>query len=141
ANNRVVDDTYPYYITNEWLNGYRAQRIRDLLTSKGKLALSDMAGIQADQYSLPAAEIVPHFLKLESNSVLEKTALDVLRNWNYVLAPDSIGAAIYSMALFKLERIVFSAMLGDEETLIHGYLGVSTSFVALSNGYVCRVKR
>src|SRR5579883_2219627 len=40
ANNRVVDDNYPYYITNEWLNGYRAQRIRDLLTSKGKLALS-----------------------------------------------------------------------------------------------------
>ncbi|HLQ10992.1 MAG TPA: penicillin acylase family protein, partial [Ktedonobacteraceae bacterium] len=43
ANNRVVDDSYPYYITNEWLNGYRAQRIRDLLTSKQKLSLSDMA--------------------------------------------------------------------------------------------------
>ncbi|HBE26836.1 MAG TPA: penicillin acylase family protein, partial [Ktedonobacter sp.] len=49
ANNRVVDDSYPYYITNEWLNGYRAQRIRDLLTSKGKLAPEDMVAIQGDQ--------------------------------------------------------------------------------------------
>lgn len=75
ANNRVVDDSYPHYITNEWLNGYRAQRIRDLLTSKGKLALSDMANIQADQYSLPAVEIVPHFLQLPGDSALEKAAL------------------------------------------------------------------
>jgi len=43
ANNRVVDDDYPYYITHEWRNGYRAQRIRDLLTGKGKLSPADMA--------------------------------------------------------------------------------------------------
>src|SRR5436309_3712006 len=94
ANNRVVDDSYPHYITHEWLNGYRAQRIRDLLTSKGKLALSDMATIQADQYSLPATEIVPHILKLKGDSELETAALAVLRSWNYILAPDSISSAI-----------------------------------------------
>ena len=140
ANNRVVDDTYPHYITHEWLNGYRAQRIRDLLTSKGKLALSDMATIQADQYSLPATEIVPHFVKLKGNSELEAAALSVLRNWNYILAPDSAGAAIYSLVLFKLERIVFNAMLGDEETLMHSYLGVGTTILALQNGYSSRSK-
>ena len=140
ANNRVVDDNYPYYITNEWLNGYRAQRIRDLLTSKGKLALSDMATIQADQYSLPAVEIVPHMLKLQADTKPEKDALDALRTWNYMLAPDSAGAAIYSAFLFKLERIVFSAMLGDEETLIHNYLGVGTTILALQNGYASRSK-
>jgi penicillin amidase len=140
ANNRVVDDSYPYYITNEWLNGYRAQRIRDLLTSKGKLALSDMASIQADQYSLPAVEIVPHILKIKPDSALEKDALDVLRTWDYILAPGSAGAAIFSMFLFKLERIVFSAMLGDEETLIQNYLGVGTTILALQNGYASRSK-
>ena len=140
ANNRVVDDTYPYYITNEWRNGYRAQRIRDLLTSKGKLALSDMANIQADQYSLPAVEIVPHILKLKGDTALEKSALDVLRTWNYILAPDSAAAAIYTMFLFKLERIVFGAWLGDEETLMHSYLGVSTTVLALENCYSSRSK-
>jgi penicillin amidase len=140
ANNRVVDDNYPYYITHEWLNGYRAQRIRDLLTSKGKLALSDMANIQADQYSLPAVEIVPHILKIQSDSALEKDALDVLRTWDYILAPGSAGAAIYSMFLFKLERIVFNVMLGDEETLVQNYLGVGMTILALTNGYTSRSK-
>lgn len=140
ANNRVVDDAYPYYITNEWLNGYRAQRIRDLLTSKGKLALSDMANIQADYYSLPAVEIVPHILKLHSDSALEKAALDVLRFWNYILAPDSAGAAIYTMFLCKFERIVFSAMLGEEESLLLSYLGMGSTILALQNGYASRSK-
>src|SRR6266581_558552 len=99
ANNRVVDDDYPYYITNEWLNGYRAQRIRDLLTSKGKLAPEDMAKIQGDQYALPAVEIVPHMLKIQSNVALEKAALNILRTWKYVLAPDSAAAAIYATFL------------------------------------------
>ena len=139
ANNRVVNDDYPYYITNEWRNGYRAQRIRDLLTSKGKLALSDMATIQGDQYALPAVEIVPHILKLSTDTRREK-ALDVLRTWDYVLRPDSAGAAIYTTFLRKLERLVFSAMLGDDEILISTYLGVGSSIMSLENSYSSRSK-
>jgi penicillin amidase len=140
ANNRVVDDSYPYYITNEWLNGYRAQRIRDLLTSKGRLAPSDMAAIQSDQYSLPAVEIVPHILKIQPTTPTEQAALDILRTWNYILAPDSAGAAIYTAFLWRLERMVFSAILGDEETLLHSYLGVGTTILAPQNGYASRSK-
>ncbi len=140
ANNRVVDDTYPYYITNEWLNGYRAQRIRDLLTSKGKLKLEDMARIQGDQYSLPAVEIVPHMLRVQGATPLEKAALDVLRTWNFVLAPDSVPASIYETFLNKLEGIVFGAMFGDDETIIHHYLGKGATILSLTNGYASRSK-
>jgi len=140
ANNRVVDDDYPYYITNEWLNGYRAQRIRDLLTSKGKLAPTDMALIQGDQYALPAVEIVPHILSLQTSAPLEKAALDVLRTWNYILAPASVGAAIYATFLHKFQVIVFGAMFGDDETLVHGYLGRGSSILAPINGYASRSK-
>ena len=140
ANNRVVDDTYPYYITNEWLNGYRAQRIRDLLTSKGKLALEDMARIQGDQYSLPAVEIVPHILRVQGTTPLEKAALDLLRTWNYVLAPDSVPASIYVTFLNKLEGIVFGTMFGDDETIIHHYLGKGATILSLTNGYASRSK-
>jgi len=141
ANNRVVNDDYPYYITNEWLNGYRAQRIRDLLTSKApgeKLALSDMARIQGDQYSLPAVEIVPHMLKIQTGAALEKAAQDILRTWNYVLAPGSAGAAIYAMFLRKLELIVFGALLGEDEALLSSYLGVGSTLLSLTNGHLSR---
>jgi penicillin amidase len=140
ANNRVVDDSYPYYITNEWLNGYRARRIRDLLTSKKKLSLSDMATIQSDQYSLPAVELAPHLLKVTPTTPVEKAALETLRTWNYVLAADSAGAAMYSSFLFKLERIVFGAMLGDEEVVLQNYLGIGTTVLNPQNGYTSRGK-
>ena len=143
ANNRVVNDDYPYYITNEWLNGYRAQRIRDLLTGKAavdKLTPADMARIQSDQYALPAVEIVPHMLKIQTDVPLEKAALEVLQTWNYNLAPDSIGAAIYATFLIKLELIVFSVLLGDDEALLQGYQGVGATILALQNGYSSRSK-
>jgi penicillin amidase len=140
ANNRVVDDSYPYYITHEWLNGYRAQRIRDLLTAKGKLSLSDMATIQADQYSLPAAQIIPHILSIAARTRLAIHACDILRTWNCQLSPESAGAAIYATFLRKLEHIVFSAVLGDDDTLLHSYLGVGTTLLALMNGYSSRSK-
>ena len=143
ANNRVVNDDYPHYITNEWLNGYRAQRIRDLLTgkaSKGKLAPSDMAEIQSDQYALPAVEIVPHMLKISTKVPLEKAALDILRTWDKFLSPDSAGAAIYTTFLRKLESIVFGAVFGDNETLMQSYLGIGSVILAPQNGYASRNK-
>ncbi len=140
ANNRVVDDSYPYYITHEWLNGYRAQRIRDLLTSKGKLALSDMAAIQADQYALPAVEIVPHIVSLSPTTPLEKDALNVLRTWDYVLSVDSAASAIYSTFLYKVERIVFGALFGNDEALLNMYLGAGTTILAPVNGFDSRNK-
>lgn len=106
ANNRVVDDNYPYYITHEWLNGYRAQRIRDLLKSKDKLTLADMAKIQSDQYSLPATEIVPYLLKMQGETALEKTALQIYRHGIIcshlqVLPPPSIQSSLTSWNTFS----------------------------------------
>jgi penicillin amidase len=140
ANNRVVDDSYPYYITNEWLNGYRAQRIRDLLLNKEKLSPADMAKIQSDQYALPAVEIIPHVLNIQTERPLEKAALDVLRTWNYVLDPNSVGAALYETFLHKLEHLVFDAMLGDDETLYYEFLGRGSSILSLQNSYASRSK-
>ncbi len=140
ANNRVVDDSYPYYITNEWLNGYRAQRIRDLLNSKEKLSLADMATIQADQYALPALEIVPHILSIVASTQQERDAQHLLHTWDYVLAPDSTAATIYTTFLRKLEYIVFSTLIGDDETLLNRYFGIGVTIIAPQNGYASRTR-
>ena len=140
ANNRVIDDNYPYYITHEWLNGYRARRIRDLLTSKGKLSLSDMAAIQADQYSLPAEQVVPYMLSVAPRTQLAVQAQEILRAWRYQLSPDSAGAALYATFLRKLEHIVFAAALGDDEQLLQRYLGAGTTLLAIVNAYYSRSK-
>jgi penicillin amidase len=140
ANNRVVDDNYPHYITHEWLNGYRAQRIRDLLNSKERLTLRDMASIQADQYAIPAPEVVAYMLRLPATTQLQHVAQDALRTWDYVLAPQSVGATLYTTFLRKLEYITFSAALGEDETLLQRYFGVGANILAVQNGYASRSK-
>ena len=143
ANNRVVDDSYPYYITNEWLNGYRAQRIRDLLLKKRKqhkLTMADMASIQSDQYALPAVEIVPHLLRVTPANPLQEAVRNIMSEWNYILSPESAGAAIYSTFLRRLEYIVLSAVLGDDTTLLQRYRGVGANILASANGYASRSK-
>ncbi len=140
ANNRVVDDTYPYYITNEWLNGYRAQRIRDMLTTRGKLTRFDMAAIQADVYSIPASQLVPQILTIQPGTQLERAALEMLHTWDYVLTPESVGAAIYITFYHRFERMVLDAIIGDDEHLLQSYLGTGSTLLALMNGYANRSK-
>src|SRR5258707_3559362 len=79
-------------------------------------------------------------LKMQASTPLEKNALDVLRTWNYILAPDSAAAAIYITFLYKLERIVFSALLSGEETLMQSYLGGGSTMLSPMNGYASRDK-
>ncbi|HTI13397.1 MAG TPA: penicillin acylase family protein [Dictyobacter sp.] len=140
ANNRVVDDNYPYYISHEWLNGYRAERICNLLTSKEQLTPDDMATIQMDQYAAPATEIVPVILQLKMDTPLKHAIHEILRAWDYQLTAESIAASIYTTFLRKLERIVFSAVIGDSEPLLHRYLGKGLSALGNVNGNASRSK-
>jgi penicillin amidase len=83
---------------------------------------------------------MPHLLKLQGKTGLEKAALEMLRTWDCVLAPDSVGAAIYMTTYNKLERIVLSVLLGDDETLLHNYLGAGATLLSVLNGYASRSK-
>jgi penicillin amidase len=138
ANNRVVDDDYPYYITHEWLNGYRAQRIHDILTSKTTFTIEDMITLQADQYSLPATEIVPHILKLTPKNPLQQAAQEILRTWDYIMTPSSIGATLYTVFLRKLAHLIFDLAIGDDTTLSSQYMGTGTTIFSIMNGYAGR---
>jgi penicillin amidase len=55
ANQRIVDDAYPFHLTHNWRVPYRARRIHELLQAKSKFATDDFLNIQADTYSYPDA--------------------------------------------------------------------------------------
>jgi penicillin G amidase len=63
ANNRVVEDDYPYHITHEWAPGFRAGRIDDLLSTGERLDMGDMQAVQLDVYSSVAAAFRPYILE------------------------------------------------------------------------------
>jgi penicillin amidase len=136
ANNRIVDEDFPHFITHEYMNGYRARRITDRLNEKKKLTPVDMAAIQSDQYSIPASQIVPHLLKLKPGNEQERQALSLLRSWNFVLDKESAAAAIYEVFLIRMLRLTFGTVLGEE--LAEEYLGKGTTLLVPVTMYAGR---
>jgi len=93
ANNRITDDPR---IQGEWIDGYRAQRITELLTMKPKLTPDDFAAIQADTYSLHAKALVPLLLqRVHPVDAADAKAVDIVRQWNFDARGDSAASAIF----------------------------------------------
>ncbi len=114
ANHRVVDERYPYLISNSWSEPYRAERIVELIeqySSNGEtISLQEMAAIQADQTSVQARALLPFLLGLEAQDERQRTALALLEAWDGAVAGDSAAAALYEVWVVEFER----ALLEDD---------------------------
>ena len=118
ANNRVVPDSYPYFLTHDWAEPYRAQRIVELLTAKDGLTTDDMARIQGNQQSAQAQELLPLLLQVTPEDSQQEQALEMLREWDGTISPDGAGPVIYE-AWYKA---LHEKLLGDD---LGGDLGKS----------------
>ncbi|HEV8610037.1 MAG TPA: penicillin acylase family protein [Thermoanaerobaculia bacterium] len=96
ANNRVASARYPYEITADWPEPYRARRIAERILAKEKLGVSDVESIQLDRVSLQAIELLPLLLSTAPADAGSRDAIARLSSWNREFAPDSAAAAIYA---------------------------------------------
>lgn len=122
ANNRVVGDDYPYFLTLDHANGYRAARITALLTEKEKLSPDDFARIHCDFYCAPAKPFVAHLLTLTPRDDFQARALAALKAWDYHLTADSVAGGIYKTTEYFALRRLFADKLGND--LADHYFGV-----------------
>ena len=118
ANNRVVGDAYPYFLSNDWAEPYRAQRIvqqLESMSSSGKsITLDDMATLHADQTSLEAQTMLPILTAFTPQDERQRAALAYLRDWDGNASRDSIAATIYEAWQIALPRALFADNLrGD----------------------------
>ncbi len=93
ANNKVVGNDYPYFISHDWAPPARAKRIEQLLRERidagTKLAAKDMQTMQGDTLDLEAAALLPSLLKTEPSTVYRERALEYLKTWNGDMRRDS----------------------------------------------------
>ena len=124
ANNKIVDDTYPYYLTNYWEPPSRIMRIEELLKGREKLSVEDFQRMQNDVVSPHAGEIVPLILRAFEGLTPEddqlRTALTYLRNWDDALRKDDVAASIFNAFFVKLLYNIYHDEMGDE--LFNNYL-------------------
>jgi len=105
ANNRVVSQRYPYLLTGDWPEPYRASRITALVSSRTGLELSDSRAIQLDTVSSQAADLLPLLLDTRPADAASARALARLAGWNRDFSPESVPASIYAAWYAKLSEM------------------------------------
>jgi penicillin amidase len=113
----VAPSNYPYTISQEWAEPYRAERIQQLILSKNKLSLDDMRAIQLDQTTLLYRDFKPILQQIQpilSSLTPVPTAalnwLNQLLNWDGNLQPDSKTATVFEAWYNELTKFVARAV-------------------------------
>ncbi len=112
ANNKIIDDSFPYYISNQWASPSRIKRIEEMLKDRMFTNVDYMQEMQMDQKSHLALEIVNHLLKTKSNDNNKwlNRGHNILSKWDFIESPNSIGALVYHYILNALIKNIY----GDE---------------------------
>jgi penicillin amidase len=115
ANNRIVGDDYPHHITSEWLDGFRAKRIEQMLRESDEHDIDGFEAMQGDNLSLPGIEAARRLGRLSPQGQRERSAIERLRSWDGRLDPETIAGTIYQAFLLRLAREVARAAIGDRD--------------------------
>jgi penicillin amidase len=107
ANQAVIDEKYPYYLTDSWAMGYRSQRIYDLIEHKARLSVDDMARIQLDTRNGFAPTLVPYLLDVLMPSEYLGAGQRLLERWDYNQDQGSAAAAYYNMVWMRMLALTF----------------------------------
>lgn len=114
ANNKVVGDAYPYFISKDWAPPARAMRIVQMIESVAanrKIRQQDMEHMQADVQDLEAVNLKDYLVSLLSDGKGGHDTLGMLAAWNGSMAGGQAPAALFSMWLKLLkDRLLLEPM-------------------------------
>jgi len=131
ANHKVVPDSYPYFISAEWAEPSRAQRINDLLQANDSLTVEDMRNIQADTYSIPAAKLMPYLVEQGPEGWLQERAFNFFRTWDFRMEKESGAAGIMDAILWRTLVNTFGDELENADVSDTVWMGAVTGLFNL----------
>jgi penicillin amidase len=112
ANSKIVPDDYPYLITADWPDHYRAERIHELLDAAGPLTPEAATAMQQDSLSLGARELLPLLLETAPASARGREALALLAAWDRRMDRDRAAPLVFYAWIRELNRRLFADELG-----------------------------
>jgi penicillin amidase len=114
ANNLVVDK-YPYVITTDWVYGYRAARIAQMIAQQTQpISIKDVQRIQGDNQNLNAQVLIPLLQNLLLANPRLQVARQLLLDWNLQLEMTSPAAALFEVFWKHLLAATFHDQLPQE---------------------------
>lgn len=118
ANNAIVSDDYPYFLSRDWDYGYRADRIVGLVEqaiSAGPISVKKMSEIQMDNQMPAARSLQRAYSGVALDDTNAQVALDALSAWNGQNDMNSAEAA-FANVLWK--RLITLMTGGQNGTIL-----------------------
>ncbi|MCP5108146.1 MAG: penicillin acylase family protein [bacterium] len=125
ANNKTVNDNYPYHISHWFVPPDRAARILEMLEEKEKLSMEDMKRMHGDFKSKHVERYLGDITAIVGKSTglndLEKKALELLARWDGRFTMESPAATVFE----KMYMVLVKNLVKDEmgEYLYNRYMG------------------
>lgn len=130
ANQKIVADDYPHFITSGWQKPYRARRIRELLAATKTHSIESFKAIQADVVSVVARDVLPLMLELtpsdQGGHPQFTEALSRLEKWDGAMTADTPEPLIFVAWYRELTRRIYRDELGN---LFPGLWKMRPSFI------------
>jgi penicillin amidase len=113
ANNQIVPDDYPHFLTGEWYGVSRIRRIYNGIETTPLHDLDSMAALQTDTVSDMALRVLPVLLAAAPESEAGQEALAMLADWDADMAVDRPEPLIYAAWMRELNRAVYADELAE----------------------------
>jgi penicillin amidase len=112
ANNKIVPDSYPYFLSRDWDLPNRAERIEALLAATPVQTPASSAAIQADTLSLMAKHLVPLMTGAVMQNAATREAVERLRDWDVRMDMDKVEPLLFTAWLREFSRSVLFGRFG-----------------------------
>lgn len=127
ANNRLVGENFPYFLAADWPSPFRAERIIEAIGDRNGLPLDFSTALQMDTLSHAARRMTPLLLAVQPETGRERTAIQLLRDWDFRMDRKRPEPLIYATWMSELNRTIAADELDEE--LFEDYGGPRIRFI------------
>jgi penicillin G amidase len=113
ANNKIVPESYPYFLSRDWDLPNRAERIEALLAAHPVQTPDASAAIEADTLSLMAQRLVPLMTRIVEQDEALHEAVDRLRRWDFHMDMNKVEPLLFTAWLREFSRLMLVGRFGD----------------------------
>jgi penicillin amidase len=118
ANSKVTPEGYRHFITAQWPESYRQDRIKELIRGTLKPNLDNAASIMRDTYSAAARKQLSALTAVADLKTMPgdriATLHDLFARWDFRVDREKAAPLILTTWLRETDRAIFAGPLGDD---------------------------
>ena len=113
ANNKIVPDSYRYFLSRDWDLPNRAERIEELLAAAPTQSPASSAAMEADTMSMMARRLVPLMTDIVPATDGARAAIARLKEWDFRMDAEKVEPLLFTAWLRAFSRDVLFGRLGE----------------------------